>query len=143
LMASLSAVGLVFLPLVVALLRQVMSPLQTWMGTTLRLSVYVCPVKLPLRNLTICGSPFESPVLVILQSLPSELFGPAFQGGVSCVHIIGAAITHTRYAHGGSIKKKPTLLPRPRGNHAHTGFGGPWHWVQIISMPVPWFLGGC
>jgi hypothetical protein len=30
------------------------------------------------------------------------------------VYITGAAITHTRYTHGGSIKKKPTLLPRPR-----------------------------
>jgi len=113
LMASSSTVGFGFLPSVVALLRQVMST-NTDLDGLHSASEESVPVKFPLRNLTICGSLFGLPVLLILQSLPSELFGPAFQGGVSCVHIIGAAITHTRYTHGGSIKKKPTLLPRPR-----------------------------
>jgi len=159
LMASSSTVGFGFLPSVVALLRQVMST-NTDLDGLHSASEESVPVKFPLRNLTICGSLFGLPVLLILQSLPSELFGPAFQGGVSCVHIIGAAITHTRYTHGGSIKKKPTLLPRPRvilGSFEiwlnqnsrvafwsrlllrglqYTGFGGPWHWVQIISMPL-------
>ena len=122
-MTSLSTVGFDFLPLVVTLHWQVMSSnnrlgwapfcicicyradprrnldVRDYRGGTHSPSDF-CPVKLLLCNLIIFGSP----ALVILQPLPSELFGPAYRGGVSCVYIIGAAITQDTPM-GGRLKK--------------------------------------
>ena len=66
--------------------------------------IRVCPVKLLLCNLTAFGSP----ALVAPQPLPSELLGPAHRGGVSCVYIIGTAITHGQDTPKGSQIKKST-----------------------------------
>ena len=103
-MALLLTVGFGFLPLVVELQWQVMSA-NTDLDRPHSASEESVPIKFLLCNLTIFGSPFGSPVLVIPQSLPSKLFGPAFQGDVSCVYIIGADITHTKDTYGESIKE--------------------------------------
>ena len=63
-----------------------------------------CPGNLLLCNPTAFGSPaHEAP-----QLLSSELLGPAHRGSVSCVYIMGAAITHRQVTSTGSRLKKST-----------------------------------
>ena len=143
LMALLSAIGFVFLPLVVWLHWQVMSSNYGFGWTSF--CIRVCPVKLLLCNLTIFGSP----ALVIPQPLPSELLGLAYWGGVSCVYIIEAAITQDTPT-GGWLKKSThkqafyysivSLLPPSPSCYNWTFFVA---WllsttVTLCHPPFPW-----
>ena len=102
LMTLFLAVGFGFLPLVVWLYCQVMSSLRLWIDASS--CIRVCPGKLPLCNLTTS----RAPALVAPQPFPSELLGPAYRGGISCVSIIRATITHQQNIPTGDQLKKST-----------------------------------